>query len=56
MGDPKEFRTHAERCLNLAAETSDFALAQSLTECARRWELLAMNLDATSKEEAPAKV
>jgi hypothetical protein len=49
MGDPKEFRTQAERCLNLAAETSDFALAQSLAECARRWELLAIDLDATNE-------
>lgn len=44
--DPKECREQAQRCLQLAAETNDPVLKNSLTETAHRWERLAADLDS----------
>ena len=46
-GDPKECREHAKRCLELASETSNIRLKESLTELAHRWLAIATDLEAT---------
>jgi hypothetical protein len=46
-GDPTECREHAKRCLELASETHDLRLKESLTELAHRWMAIATDLEAT---------
>jgi hypothetical protein len=46
-GDPKECREHAKRCLELASETNDLRLKESLTDLAKRWASIAMDLEGT---------
>jgi hypothetical protein len=46
-GDPKEYRKHAKRCLQLADETTNQVLKDSLTDVAERWTRLATDLEAT---------
>ena len=45
-GDPKQCREHAKRCLQLAQETSNPALKDSLGNIAEQWMRLATDLDA----------
>lgn len=44
--DPKECRKQAKRCLNLAADTNDPVLKNSLIDTAQRWERLASDLES----------
>jgi hypothetical protein len=46
-GDPQECREHAKRCWQLASETNNLALRDSLTEIAQKWARLATELEAT---------
>jgi hypothetical protein len=46
-GDPEECREHAKRCWALAAEATNPALKQSLTDIAQRWARLASDLETT---------
>jgi hypothetical protein len=46
-GDPKECRANAERCSELAAETTNKRLNESLLSLAAMWTQLAMELDHT---------
>ena len=46
MPDPKIFRENAQRCLAMAADTSDPHLRESLVETAHRWLCLATELEA----------
>jgi hypothetical protein len=46
-GDPKECREHAKRCLQLADETTNPALKDSLLDISRHWMRLAADLDRT---------
>ena len=46
-GDPKECREHAKRCLQLADETTNPALKDSLLDISRHWMRLASDLDRT---------
>jgi hypothetical protein len=46
-GDPKECREHAKRCLQLADETTNPALKDSLIEISTQWLRLAADLDRT---------
>ena len=48
-GDPKECREHAKRCLQLAYETTNPALKDSLTDIAGQWMRLATDLEATKR-------
>ena len=43
-GDPKECREHAKRCLQLADETTNPALKDSLLDISRHWMRLAADL------------
>jgi hypothetical protein len=43
--DPKQCREHAKRCWALAAEITNPALKDSLTDAAQRWALLATELE-----------
>jgi hypothetical protein len=40
-GDPKKYKEHAERCLELASQAWDPVLAENLTQAAQRWARLA---------------
>ena len=46
MPDPKIFRENAQRCLAMAADTSDPDLRESLVETAQRWLRLATEIEA----------
>jgi hypothetical protein len=46
-GDPKDYREHAKRCLQIAQETTNPALRSSLQEIAQQWLRLAADLEAT---------
>ena len=46
-GDPKECREHAKRCLQLADETTNPTLKDSLIEISTHWLRLAADLDRT---------
>ena len=46
-GDPKECRDHAKRCWQLASETKNPELRESLTDLAQTWARLATDLDVT---------
>jgi hypothetical protein len=46
-GNPKECREHAKRCLQLAHETTNPALKDSLTDIAGQWTRLATDLEVT---------
>jgi hypothetical protein len=46
MPDPKIFRENAERCLAMAADTSDPHLREGLVETAQRWLRLAIEIEA----------
>ena len=46
-GNPKECRERAKRCLQLAHETPNPVLKDSLTDIARQWTRLATDLEAT---------
>jgi hypothetical protein len=46
-GDPKECREHAKRCLQLAHETKNPVLKESLTDIAGQWTRLATDLEVT---------
>jgi hypothetical protein len=41
MTDPKEFREHAERCIQMGAATTDRRVQLELLERAKTWLLLA---------------
>jgi hypothetical protein len=47
-GDPKECREHAKRCLQLAHETKNPVLKESLTDIAGQWTRLATDLEVTT--------
>jgi hypothetical protein len=44
-GDPKHRREHAKRCWALASEVTNPVLKESLTDAARRWDILAADLE-----------
>jgi hypothetical protein len=44
-GDPKEYRDRARRYCELAAETNDPVLKESLVDYAERWARIAADLD-----------
>jgi hypothetical protein len=46
-GNPKECREHAKRCLQLAHETTNPVLKESLTDIAGQWTRLATDLEVT---------
>jgi hypothetical protein len=46
-GNPKECRENAKRCLQLAHETTNPALKNSLTDIAGQWTRLATDLEVT---------
>jgi len=46
-GNPNECREHAKRCLQLAHETTNPVLKDSLTDIAGLWTRLATDLEAT---------
>jgi hypothetical protein len=46
-GNPKECREHAKRCLQLADETTNPALRDSLLDISTQWIRLAADLDRT---------
>jgi hypothetical protein len=46
-GNPKECREHAKRCLQLAHETTNPVLKDSLTDIAGQWTWLATDLEVT---------
>jgi hypothetical protein len=46
-GNPKECRERAKRCLQLAHETANPVLKDSLTDIGRQWTRLATDLEAT---------
>ena len=48
-GDPKQCREHAKRCLQLAQETSNPALKDSLGDIAGQWMRHAADLEATTR-------
>ena len=48
-GDPKQCREQAKRCLELAHETTNPALKDSLADIAGQWMRLATDLDATTR-------
>ena len=48
-GDPKECREHAKRCFQLAEETANPSLKESLTDIAQKWISLASDLEATKR-------
>jgi hypothetical protein len=47
-GNPKECREHAKRCLQLAQETKNPVLKESLTDIAGQWTRLATDLEVTT--------
>ena len=48
-GNPKECREHAKRCLQLAHETTNPVLKDSLTDIAGQWTRLATDLEVTKQ-------
>jgi hypothetical protein len=46
-GDPKDYREHAKRCLQIAQETTNPALKASLEQIAQQWLRLAADFEAT---------
>ena len=46
-GDPKAYREHAKRCLQIAQEATNPALKVSLEEIAQQWLRLAADFEAT---------
>ena len=44
-GNPKEYRERARRYFEMAAETSDFVLKESLIDYAERWLRMAAELE-----------
>jgi hypothetical protein len=48
-GDPKNYKEHAERCLELASQAWDPVLKENLTQAAQRWTRLASDLANTSE-------
>jgi hypothetical protein len=46
-GNPTQCREHAKRCLQLAHETTNPVLKDSLTDIARQWTRLATDLEVT---------
>jgi hypothetical protein len=44
-GDPKQCREHARRCWALASQIKNPALKDSLIEAAKRWAVLAAELE-----------
>jgi hypothetical protein len=46
-GNPSECRERAKRCLQLAEETTNPAVKDSLTDFARQWARLATDLEVT---------
>jgi hypothetical protein len=48
-GNPKECREHAKRCTQLAEETKNPAVRESLLAVASTWMRLAADLEATQR-------
>jgi hypothetical protein len=46
-GDPKECRANALRCAELAAESKDPRLKETLRDLARQWTALAARLETS---------
>ena len=46
-GDPKAYREHAKRCLQIAQEATNPALRGSLEDIAQQWLRLAADFEAT---------
>ena len=44
-GDPKDYRAHARRCVELASETKDPRLKETFGDLARAWAKLAIELE-----------
>jgi hypothetical protein len=49
MGDSKEFRERAARCLELAAEAANDSIKQTFLTLARHWQALAEELERTKR-------
>jgi len=46
-GDPKECRQHAARCMELAGDSRDPKLKETLQDLARNWTKLAIQLETS---------
>ena len=44
-GNPKDYRERAKRYFEMASETSDFVLKESLIDYAERWLRMAVELE-----------
>ena len=49
--DPRECHVYAQRCMNLAAETTDIDAQEILVSTAQNWERLASKLADVQEEQ-----